>query len=870
MNEININIEGYNVNGICVGCLNYNRRMFYNSAIKECFRLLANIDVPDGLEIQVCWECLARVKSAIKFRSQLLKSYDFLIKYSKEHTFLDSPHDFEPYASNSLFKTQVTIEQVKVPEGEEEEEKEALVKKEEQPLEYSFDVDHKPFVPFGDMNQKPFNMLWDYDNHLKAKKSSDTPFEDETNETKPQIFFKLEDMYDDSRSESSSPTLTIVMPSDFQSDSEVSPNHTGLDFDENASTPDTRNHQEWLDDERKGFNNLGKNCIKKRSKEGNERTMGPPCQCRYKCFEKISEEQRLECFKQFSLLGNRVQQWNFIIKYTERLNKKRCTNMHSNNHRKYTYKYYLPIFASSSEVAGSSLPILTSSSEVAGSSLPILTSSSEVTGSSLPILTSSSEATSASETDCEKVLVCYIMFINTLAASETTVRSALTKYYETTILEDRRVIYGFHGIDKKISVYGDRQIYENSQAITYDSSIRNKMYDPFTEDFGSKSSLSPSSAERRPLLNKGLPLSPPRAIIGSSYSSPFSLKVSHSMPNSELKYENLREGYQTEKSTAELLTSIPSNNSGSICDTQFSPHTGVDIAQNSLTTDTKAARKRERNREEWRDVKRKRLKNLGKKYIMKSGKIVGEKKMGPPCGCRNKCYEHITEEQRLECFKRFWDLGDRVLQWNFILNNTQKFNKKRCTKMHNKNQRKYTFKYYLPILPSSSEVTYASEVTNSSEVAGPSNDTGLTNRTSSSEPLTSSKTDVEKIIVCYIMFSNTLAISETTIKTAWSKYKGTPISQDGRGRHANHKIILDTAMRNSVCDHVQTFLSPKSPCNKDQIIYLYDLNFAKMFRMYLDWFDPKKYSSKATILRHYREIVHSHFNIVFDHSKRYQ
>lgn len=143
MNEININIEGYNVNGICVGCLNYNRRMFYNSAIKECFRLLANIDVPDGLEIQVCWECLARVKSAIKFRSQLLKSYDFLIKYSKEHTFLDSPHDFEPYASNSLFKTQVTIEQVKVPEGEEEEEKEALVKKEEQPLEYSFDVDIK-------------------------------------------------------------------------------------------------------------------------------------------------------------------------------------------------------------------------------------------------------------------------------------------------------------------------------------------------------------------------------------------------------------------------------------------------------------------------------------------------------------------------------------------------------------------------------------------------------------------------------------------------------------------------------------------------------------------------------------------------------
>lgn len=45
MKEININIEGYNVNGICVGCLNYNRRMHYDNDIKECFKLLGEIDV---------------------------------------------------------------------------------------------------------------------------------------------------------------------------------------------------------------------------------------------------------------------------------------------------------------------------------------------------------------------------------------------------------------------------------------------------------------------------------------------------------------------------------------------------------------------------------------------------------------------------------------------------------------------------------------------------------------------------------------------------------------------------------------------------------------------------------------------------------
>lgn len=51
MKEININIEGYNVNGICVGCLNYNRRMFYHPTVKECFRLLGNIDVSDAFSV---------------------------------------------------------------------------------------------------------------------------------------------------------------------------------------------------------------------------------------------------------------------------------------------------------------------------------------------------------------------------------------------------------------------------------------------------------------------------------------------------------------------------------------------------------------------------------------------------------------------------------------------------------------------------------------------------------------------------------------------------------------------------------------------------------------------------------------------------
>lgn len=102
MKEININIEGYNVNGICVGCLHYKRKMFYHEYIKECFKTIGNIDVPDGLEIQLCWECMASVRRIKKFQEQILESYEFLINYSTRFPFLNSSSDFTKHARTTL------------------------------------------------------------------------------------------------------------------------------------------------------------------------------------------------------------------------------------------------------------------------------------------------------------------------------------------------------------------------------------------------------------------------------------------------------------------------------------------------------------------------------------------------------------------------------------------------------------------------------------------------------------------------------------------------------------------------------------------------------------------------------------------------
>ncbi|CAG9109959.1 unnamed protein product [Plutella xylostella] len=76
--------------------------MFFSEEVKNCYKLLGNIDVPEGLTLQVCWECLAAVRVMSRFRAQMLRSYQVLIDYSREHTFLYSPADLARHATQRL------------------------------------------------------------------------------------------------------------------------------------------------------------------------------------------------------------------------------------------------------------------------------------------------------------------------------------------------------------------------------------------------------------------------------------------------------------------------------------------------------------------------------------------------------------------------------------------------------------------------------------------------------------------------------------------------------------------------------------------------------------------------------------------------
>lgn len=152
------------------------------------------------------------------------------------------------------------------------------------------------------------------------------------------------------------------------------------------------------------------------------------------------------------------------------------------------------------------------------------------------------------------------------------------------------------------------------------------------------------------------------------------------------------------------------------------------------TPPKKKLKKRIRRTSEWSDVKRKCLKNIGKGYVTKRGKVVDDKILGKPCACRNRCHKKISHDQRYDCFQKFWCLGSREKQWAFVVNYTKKEPKRRCLNRDIPNNRRFTYKYFLPLKDANSE-----------------------------------EFQTDTASVCKTMFLNTLSVSGKIIKTAWGK-----------------------------------------------------------------------------------------------------
>ncbi|KAH9639299.1 hypothetical protein HF086_014671 [Spodoptera exigua] len=82
---------------------------------------------------------------------------------------------------------------------------------------------------------------------------------------------------------------------------------------------------EWIDSKRKKLKNSGQAYTSRNGKLRDGKKIGEPCQstCKLKCSEKLDESIRTTIFNKFWMIGDHSEQYNFIVNYVVRINKKR-------------------------------------------------------------------------------------------------------------------------------------------------------------------------------------------------------------------------------------------------------------------------------------------------------------------------------------------------------------------------------------------------------------------------------------------------------------------------------------------------------------------------------------------------------------------
>ncbi|XP_063893805.1 protein tramtrack, alpha isoform isoform X4 [Helicoverpa armigera] len=201
-------------------------------------------------------------------------------------------------------------------------------------------------------------------------------------------------------------------------------------------------------------------------------------------------------------------------------------------------------------------------------------------------------------------------------------------------------------------------------------------------------------------------------------------------------------------------TLLPSDNSSSSVSRANTPQLSNASSQKSSAcssyenTPHRVTRRRHRRRDEWKDIKRKCLKNLGKACLSRNGVPRDGKILKQPCPvtCRLKCFQKFDAQQRERIFSSFWKIGDHRRQWDYIVNHTEEVDTKYPSTTKLGSRRKKSVKYYLPVIQSDSDLP-------------------------------------NKVFVCKTMFLNTLSVGERTVQTALAKWRssGGSVSPDRRG-----------------------------------------------------------------------------------------
>lgn len=169
----------------------------------------------------------------------------------------------------------------------------------------------------------------------------------------------------------------------------------------------------------------------------------------------------------------------------------------------------------------------------------------------------------------------------------------------------------------------------------------------------------------------------------------------------------------------------------------------------------KKGKKRLRKTENWISVKAKRLKDRGKSYKSRTGKVIQAKK------CVLGCSKKVSENYRAQVFKEYWEMASLQRHRDFMGSCVEQLQLK-YIRITTGVSRKPNCAFYLVI-------------------------------------------NGEKVRICKTFLINTLGITERTIRTVIeSRVSGTGIVvEDKRGKHSKHKNVNEELLK-SMRDHINS------------------------------------------------------------------
>ncbi|CAG9763718.1 unnamed protein product [Ceutorhynchus assimilis] len=214
-------------------------------------------------------------------------------------------------------------------------------------------------------------------------------------------------------------------------------------------------------------------------------------------------------------------------------------------------------------------------------------------------------------------------------------------------------------------------------------------------------------------------------------------------------------------------------------------------------------KKRKRRPEKWKKNINKLKRNSGKQYINKKGIVVSEKRLGPRCQCRGKCFDILTEVEKNTIFGNFYSMQDKNIQDSYLgaLIDVKKVVRRRKTTEVEK--KIYSYYYHVKVGPKS-------------------------------------------VKVCRTAFCSLHGIHKSRVlRICHSRASGSLLEKDKRGKHQNRPNKVPDEVVATVKNHIESFPARESHYsrNKNKKKFLpAELNVKKMYELYLEKYDFDQYS----------------------------